>query len=88
MKTPLIGIALTCICAAAQSKELIPALPDGARLALEEDWSSGKIDPQEWYALRKHWGQGNAGVVPENVSITTDDVGGKKVNVPPLHGKR
>ena len=81
MKTPLIGIALTCACATAQSKELIPALPDGARLALEEDWSSGKIDPQEWYALRKQWGQGNAGVVPENVSITTDDVGGKKVNV-------
>ncbi|CAN5252221.1 hypothetical protein BH23VER1_BH23VER1_36350 [soil metagenome] len=54
----------------------IPPLPAGARLALEEDWSSGSIDPERWYALRKQWGQGNFGVVPENVSLVSGVVDG------------
>lgn len=58
--------------------EPIPELPKKAKLALEEDWSSGKIDPQLWYGLRKQWGQGNAGVVPENLAIVSDEVAGKK----------
>jgi hypothetical protein len=59
-----------------------PALPKGARLAFEEDWSGGRIDPVKWYALRKKWGEGNNGVVPENVAIARDVVdGGKERNV-------
>ncbi len=59
------------------SADEIPPLPDSARLALEEDWSSGVIDPDRWYLLRKQWGQGNHGVVPENVSIVKAEVDGK-----------
>ena len=40
-------------------------LPPKAKLVLDEDWSSGKINPKRWYALRKKWGQNNFGVVPE-----------------------
>jgi hypothetical protein len=61
--------------------EPIPAIPESAKLSLDEDWSSGKIDPKRWYALRKQWGQGNFGVVPENVAIVTDLVQGKTKNV-------
>ncbi len=56
----------------------IPPLPDGARIALDENWSSGEIDPEKWYPLRKQWGQGNFGVVPENVSVVTATVGGSQ----------
>lgn len=63
----------------AESKVLpIPPLPSTAKLELEEDWSSGQIDPKRWYCLRKKWGQNNFGVVPENVNIVTDTVNGKK----------
>lgn len=50
----------------------LPPLPEQANLALQEDWSSGEIDPARWYTLRKQWGSGNHGVVPENVSIVKE----------------
>jgi hypothetical protein len=59
----------------------LPPLPKTARLALEEDWSSGQIDPAKWYLLRKKWDGGNNGVVPENVRIDRDVVGGVERNV-------
>ncbi|WP_233207204.1 MULTISPECIES: glycoside hydrolase family 16 protein [Pirellulaceae] len=59
----------------------LPSLPPGARLTLEEDWSSEKIDAEKWYVYRKKWGDGNHGVVPENVAIETDEVHGKSRNV-------
>jgi hypothetical protein len=55
--------------------------PAEARLAFEEDWASGKIDGEKWYVLRKKWGQGNHGVVPENVRIEEDIVLGVRRNV-------
>ncbi len=66
---------------AATNDILMPPLPAGARLALQEDWSSGGIDPARWYALRKMWGQGNNGVVPENVRVGRDVVAGQEKNV-------
>lgn len=59
----------------------MPPLPEGARLTFSEDWSSGKIDPERWYPLRKKWGKGNHGVVPENLRIEPDDVAGKRKNI-------
>lgn len=61
--------------------EPIPDLPEKATLALDEDWSSGRIDPHRWYALRKQWGNGNAGVVPENLAIVNDEVDGMRRKV-------
>jgi hypothetical protein len=55
--------------------------PPAARLAFAEDWSGGKIDPAKWYLLRKRWGDGNHGVVPENVRLARDVVAGKEQNV-------
>lgn len=57
-----------------------------AELVLNEDWSTGVIDPDKWYTLRKHWGTGNNGVVPENVLITQDQVDGVTKNVPVCRG--
>src|SRR5436190_15364380 len=45
----------------------VPPLPPGATLVLDETWSS--IDPARWYRPRKRWGQGNHGVIPENVRV-------------------
>ena len=56
-------------------------LPPKAKLVLDEDWSSGKINPKRWYALRKKWGQDNFGVVPENVALVKDLVGAKRQRV-------
>jgi hypothetical protein len=42
-------------------------LPPGSTLVLEESWE--KIDPARWYLPRKRWGQGNHGVLPENVRV-------------------
>jgi len=55
-----------------------------------EDWSDGTIDSQKWYLLRKKWGHGNNGVVPENVRIEQDVVAGtpKNVLVCEAHGDR
>lgn len=74
----------------AKKTAALPALPAGARLVLDEDWSGGAIDPKKWYVLRKHWGGGNNGVVPENVAIAADRVDGrvKKVLVCTAHGDR
>jgi hypothetical protein len=47
----------------------LPPLPKGATLVLDESWSTGKIDPERWYRPRKRWGQGNSGVIPENVRV-------------------
>ncbi len=58
-----------------------PPLPAAAKLVLQEDWSSGKIDPKRWYLPRKQWGQGNNGVSPENVRIGRDIVDGKEKHV-------
>ncbi|HZE98889.1 MAG TPA: glycoside hydrolase family 16 protein [Planctomycetota bacterium] len=44
-------------------------LPKGAELALDETWSGGRIEPDRWYLPRKRWGQGNNGVIPENVRV-------------------
>jgi len=65
---------------AEEPKKLGP-LPPLAKLALDEDWSAGKIDPKRWYALPKKWGENNFGVVPENVAIVRDTVGGKRRRV-------
>ncbi|WP_052572896.1 glycoside hydrolase family 16 protein [Haloferula sp. BvORR071] len=69
---------LLLACSAAAQETQLPPLPAGAKLALEEDWSSGKIDPARWYLPRKKWGQGNNGVAPENVAIARDRVNGKE----------
>lgn len=47
----------------------LPPLPKEAALVLDETWASGRIDPDRWYLPRKHWGQGNNGVIPENVRV-------------------
>lgn len=60
----LLAILGACLPAHAQD-----ALPEKARLAFGEDWSAGTIDPARWYVLRKKWGNGNHGVVPENVRV-------------------
>jgi len=64
----------------------IPALPEGAVLVLEETWSSGAIDAARWYLPRKRWGQGNHGVIPENVRI--ERRGDRAVLVCEAHGDR
>jgi hypothetical protein len=56
----------------------LPPLPADAKLALEENWSTGSIDPSRWYVPRKKWGNGNAGVSPENVAIRRDVVNGRE----------
>ena len=53
------------------------AMPPGARVVFEEDWSTGRIDPNKWYLLQKKWGEGNHGVVRQNVFIGRDSVRGK-----------
>ena len=58
-----------------------PPPPDTARLVFSEDWSCGAIDLEKWYLLRKQWGQGNHGVVPENVRVEQDQVGDRQKNV-------
>ena len=62
-------------------------------MALSEDWSSGAIDSAKWYPLRKQWGGGNNGVVPENVFLAEDPTAGsggepRKVLVCRAHGDR
>lgn len=54
---------------------------EGERLVLDERWSAGRIDPDRWYILRKQWGQGNHGVVPENVRIERDIVDGQEKHI-------
>lgn len=73
-------VICTLASGAAQETDL-PPLPKSAGIAFEEDWSSGKVDPQRWYVPRKMWGEGNSGVSPENVRVESDTVEGKTRNV-------
>jgi|GEM_PF-2162655 len=47
------SLGLSILATAAMHAADIPPLPKQAKLALVEDWSSGKVDPTRWYALRK-----------------------------------
>ena len=58
------------------SAQEMPIPPSGAKLAFHENWQTGVIEPSRWYLLRKQWGKGNHGVVPENVSIVKERVDG------------
>jgi hypothetical protein len=59
----------------------LPPLKQGAELVLDEDWSQG-IVPTKWYVMRRRWGNGNHGVVPENVRIEKErGVDGEMRNV-------
>lgn len=73
---------------AREGRQGLPPLPATARLVLSEDWSSGRIERERWYPLRKKWGQGNHGVVPENVRVEPDEAAGpgRKVLVCEAHG--
>lgn len=78
-----VHLFFTCACfffftSVSLAENTIPALPTGARLVLDEDWDQGEIVPERWTKMRKKWGQGNNGVVPENVRIDKDTVFGKK----------
>ena len=56
-----LAIVLCFVTSAVAESRPLPPLPDKAALALDEDWSPGKIDPERWYTpLRKKWGN------PEN----------------------
>src|SRR5688572_20773943 len=85
----ILTLAFVTLTGAAASAAVSPAppgkpltpLPPSAKLAFTEDWADGKIDPAKWYLLRKRWGEGNRGVVPENVSIARDIVAGAERNV-------
>lgn len=72
---------LASIATADDQPTLETIMPKGAKLVLQEDWSSGKVDPNKWYILRKRWGKGNHGVVPQNVFIEKDEVNGASKNV-------
>lgn len=63
----------------------IDPLPPKARVAFTEDWSSG-IAADRWYVLRKKWGNGNHGVVPENVRVEKDPDTGRNALVCEAHG--
>jgi hypothetical protein len=61
-------LAFVAIIAATYSAAELPPLKQDAQLALDEDWSQG-INPEKWYVMRRHWGNGHHGVVPENVRM-------------------
>ncbi|HWL07701.1 MAG TPA: hypothetical protein VNQ76_04805 [Planctomicrobium sp.] len=78
----LASMTLNCLVALVHADERpLPDLPPQARLVLSEDWNTGAIDSEQWYLLRKQWGNGNHGVVPENIYIDQDIVFGQKQNV-------
>lgn len=77
----LLFIAVSVLADAPSTDANLAATPAEARLVFTEDWSSGQIDPSKWYLLRKKWGDGNHGVVPENVRIEQDTVEGRRRNV-------
>jgi hypothetical protein len=82
-----IGLVMfSSVCATAE----VPPLKEGAKLALDEQWSSG-FDPTKWYVMRRHWGNGHHGVVPANVRTEeeTDAEGAKhKVLICEAHGEK
>lgn len=55
------------------------------RQGFTDDFSEG-LSPDRWFLLRKHWGKGNNGVVPELVKIEKDIVNGQEKNVVVLYG--
>lgn len=60
----------------------IGELPKDAKLALDEDWSSGQIDEKRWYMPRHRWGDpANHGVTRDNVRLERDTVAGKEKHV-------
>jgi hypothetical protein len=63
LRATLIGILVTTHVTAD-----LPPLNQGAELVLDEDWSQG-IVPTKWYVMQRRWGNGNHGVVPENVRV-------------------
>ncbi|MDD2597614.1 MAG: hypothetical protein PHO37_00105 [Kiritimatiellae bacterium] len=83
------NVILICICFGALTIAGFAAgdpapgmtMPQGAKLVFEEDWSTGRIDSDKWYALHKRWGEGNHGVVSQNVFIAQDIVGSVTKNV-------
>ncbi|BCU75578.1 glycoside hydrolase family 16 protein [Luteolibacter sp. LG18] len=80
-KPALVVLPFLFAAVATAQETRLPALPSGAKLVLEEDWSSGRIETNRWYIPRKKWGQGNSGVSPENVRIAKDKVAGKDKSV-------
>ena len=72
--TLLLALGFTCAAEPPGIGAPISPLPANARLVLDEDWSTGKIDPAKWYTPRKKWGAGNHGVTPDNVRIERDRV--------------
>ncbi|HSI64358.1 MAG TPA: glycoside hydrolase family 16 protein [Candidatus Saccharimonadia bacterium] len=63
----LLGMLLSLLPTSVRAE--VPSLPEHAKLELEENWSSGSIDPSRWYLMRRHWDGGNHGNVPENVRV-------------------
>jgi len=63
----------------------LPAVPQHAKLVLDEDWAEGKINPDRWYTPRNKWGGGNHCVVPENVRVERDSVFGSDKHVVVCH---
>ncbi|MGE9268924.1 MAG: glycoside hydrolase family 16 protein [Verrucomicrobiales bacterium] len=79
--TSMIARFFFLLCPLLLNARPLTPLPEQAELVFHEDWSGGRIDPARWYPLRKQWGQGNHGVVPENLAIVPDLVDGKEVKV-------
>jgi hypothetical protein len=91
MPCPLAILAVVLLAAPTYAADHpIPPLPDTARLVLDEDWSSNKIDLDRWYLPRRMWGQGNHGVTPDNVRLAPDTVNNhaQTVLVCEAHGDR
>lgn len=81
MKNLFLALSACGLVFTARADTGLPPLPAGARLAFQEDWSSGSVDPAKWYFLRKKWGTGNNGVTPTNVWLGSDQVNGTRQNV-------
>lgn len=82
-QTGIVAIIGSMTISAHAASEPVPnmTMPEGAKLVFEENWSSGRINPDKWYALHKRWGAGNNGAVRQNVFISQDTVDGEKKNV-------
>ena len=79
-------LVLLAVVAASSLPAQVPPIPVGARLALSEDWSSGKVEGSRWYVPRRKWGAGNNGVSPENVRVARDPLLGRPVLVCQANG--
>ncbi len=68
----------------------LPPLPADAVSVMEETWEKG-IDPARWYVMRRHWGHGHHGVVPDNVNVVEEtgaDGKTRKILVCKAHGDK